>query len=171
MKATKDKLNYKQQAFIYEYLKNGFNGKQACISVGYAPKNAEITASKLLRLSKVQDVFNKAFQDNGLEVNKALQNISIVANTDVTDYMEADTITGLPKLKPLDQMQNTKAIKSIKINEDKAEITFHDSLKANEIIVKMAGKMAPDTNIQINNVADNDRVELLINTIIENDTK
>ena len=51
----KDELNPKQARFVAEYLKDS-NGKQSAIRAGYAPKNAEITASQLLRLSKVQKV-------------------------------------------------------------------------------------------------------------------
>jgi phage terminase small subunit len=55
MKSKKDGLNHKQAAFVQEYLIDR-NGKQAAIRAGYAPKNAEITASKLLRLAKVDRV-------------------------------------------------------------------------------------------------------------------
>ncbi len=81
-------------------------------------------------------------------------------------------------------MNNTQVIKTIKekrkiienedgskaILDDTFEFTLHDSLKANELIVKMAGKMQPDTTIQVN-TTDNDKITELINTIKENDTK
>jgi len=47
-------LNPKQLRFCHEYIID-CNGKQAAIRAGYAPKNAEITASKYLRLSKFSD--------------------------------------------------------------------------------------------------------------------
>ncbi|MDR1240018.1 MAG: terminase small subunit [Treponema sp.] len=47
-------LNDKQAAFCREYVKD-CNGAQAAIRAGYAPKNAEVTAAKLLRLVKVRD--------------------------------------------------------------------------------------------------------------------
>ena len=46
-------LNAKQESFVNEYVR-GKSGKQAAIDAGYAPKTAEITASKLLRLAKVK---------------------------------------------------------------------------------------------------------------------
>ena len=48
-------LTPKQARFVREYLK-GHNGKWAAIRAGYAPHTAEITASKLLRLSKVRQL-------------------------------------------------------------------------------------------------------------------
>lgn len=47
-------LNHNQQKFVAEFLIDG-NGKQAAIRAGYAPKSAEVTASKLLRLAKVSE--------------------------------------------------------------------------------------------------------------------
>lgn len=46
-------MNVRQTAFVQEYLID-LNGKQAAIRAGYAPKNAEVTASKLLRTAKVK---------------------------------------------------------------------------------------------------------------------
>ncbi len=51
---AKEGLNARQEAFVNAYIK-GMSGKDAAIAAGYAPKNAEITASKLLRISKVKD--------------------------------------------------------------------------------------------------------------------
>lgn len=42
-----------QELFVAEWMVD-FNGKQAAIRAGYAPANAEVTASKLLSQAKVQ---------------------------------------------------------------------------------------------------------------------
>lgn len=47
-------LNEKQRKFVAEYVVD-CNGKQAAIRAGYAPHSAEVTASKLLRQTKVAD--------------------------------------------------------------------------------------------------------------------
>lgn len=54
--ATSDerKLSPKAQQFINEYLTDG-NGKQAAIRAGYAPKAAEVQASRLLRNAQVAE--------------------------------------------------------------------------------------------------------------------
>lgn len=46
------RLNDKQAAFCREYVKD-CNGTRAAARAGYAKKNAEVTAAKLLRISKV----------------------------------------------------------------------------------------------------------------------
>jgi phage terminase small subunit len=51
---TGRQMNDKQAAFCREYVKD-CNGKQAAIRAGYAAKNADQTASKLLRISKVKE--------------------------------------------------------------------------------------------------------------------
>lgn len=48
------KLNDQQMRFVTEYLKD-CNGKQAAIRAGYAPRSAEVQASRLLSLDKVQN--------------------------------------------------------------------------------------------------------------------
>lgn len=46
-------LNEREKIFCREYIKTG-NGQQSAIKAGYAPKNARITASKLLTRSNVK---------------------------------------------------------------------------------------------------------------------
>lgn len=48
------KLNDQQMRFVTEYLKD-CNGKQAAIRAGYAPRSAEVHASRLLSLDKVKN--------------------------------------------------------------------------------------------------------------------
>ncbi len=52
-------LTQKQTAFVREYLID-LNGKRAAIRVGCSEKSAEVTASKWLRLAKVQDALAAA---------------------------------------------------------------------------------------------------------------
>lgn len=47
-------LTEKQERFVSEFLID-MNGKQAAIRAGCSPRSAEVTASKWLRLTKVQD--------------------------------------------------------------------------------------------------------------------
>lgn len=47
-------MNARQERFCLEYLVD-CNGKQAAIRAGYAPLNAEVTASQLLRKPKVSE--------------------------------------------------------------------------------------------------------------------
>ena len=51
-------LNPKQEAFCHEYLID-FNGKQSAIRAGYSPKTAEVKASQLLTIVKVNEFLSK----------------------------------------------------------------------------------------------------------------
>jgi|SRR5271166_807159 len=53
-----DSLTFKQKNFCIEYLKDQ-NGLQAAIRAGYSPKGAEVTASRLLRVAKVQEYLTR----------------------------------------------------------------------------------------------------------------
>lgn len=44
---------HKRKLFVEAYCTNGGNGKQAAITAGFAPRSAEVTASRLLRHAKV----------------------------------------------------------------------------------------------------------------------
>lgn len=95
------KLNPKQEAFCREYLIDS-NGKQAAIRAGYAPKNAEITASKYLRLSKFQEHLDK-LRDK-IESKKILTAIEIqeMLSARATDELDA---LGIKAIDILNKMQ------------------------------------------------------------------
>jgi phage terminase small subunit len=84
-------LTAKQKAFIREYPIDS-NGKQAAIRAGYAPKNAEITASKLLTLSKVSSLIDKAIEkldkEAGLTALEAKLEVKALAQSNVLDGMQ-----------------------------------------------------------------------------------
>lgn len=58
----KDTLTAKQRRFVTEYLKDQ-NGKQAGIRCGFSPKNAEVSASRLLSQVNVRAAVDEAMQD------------------------------------------------------------------------------------------------------------
>lgn len=76
----------KQLAFITEYLVD-LNGKQAAIRAGYAPGSAEVTASKLLRLAKVQQAIGaaraKLSAATGITAERVLNELAKIAFTDI----------------------------------------------------------------------------------------
>lgn len=95
------KLTQKQELFCVEYAKTG-NGDQSAVKAGYAPKNARITASKLLtqsniqkRLSELNEEYKKASIADIQEMQTALTNIirqtmteEIVLAVNQGDYSE-----------------------------------------------------------------------------------
>lgn len=74
----------KKRLFVEAYCTNGGNGKQAAIKAGYAPKSAEVTASRLLRDAKVSaavairraQTFEKAQQNTQLTADEVLEDLA-----------------------------------------------------------------------------------------------
>lgn len=96
--ATSDKrtLSPKAQHFINEYLKDG-NGKQAAIRAGYAPKAAEVQASRLLRNVQVADAIRARQQQlqaqSGVTAGRVIEELARIGFVDPREVFEA---TGVP---------------------------------------------------------------------------
>ena len=85
-------LNEKQKRFVSEYIID-LNAKQAAIRAGYSPKTAEVQASRLLSLVKVQTEISKAMEDRGKRTgvtqDRVLAELSAIAFAKATDYVSA----------------------------------------------------------------------------------
>lgn len=83
-------LNEKQKRFCKEYVID-LNGKQAAIRAGYAEKSAEVKASQLLRLVKVQEYVAKLQGKitNKLEITaeRVLQEYAKIGFADIKDFL------------------------------------------------------------------------------------
>lgn len=81
----------RQQRFVREYLVS-LHGTNAAIAAGYAPKNAAITASKLLRISKVQAAlaFTRKERDvlSGITAATVLERIECAANLPIGELFD-----------------------------------------------------------------------------------
>ncbi len=86
-------LTPKQQRFVGEYLKD-LNGKQAAIRCGYAPKNAEVTASKLLRISNVAAAVAEGqaqqFERLGITADDLMRANRNIIEADLADTQDED---------------------------------------------------------------------------------
>ena len=96
------KLNKRHQLFVAAYLKDK-NGRQAAVAAGYAPKNAAITASKLLTNPNIQKEVEAALTrvTDKAEVTAArvLQEISRLAFVDMNQmYDEKGQLLPLHKM-------------------------------------------------------------------------
>lgn len=80
------RLTAKQLAFIDQYLVD-LNGKRAAIRAGYARGSAEVTASKLLRLAKVQQAIGvaraKLAAATGITAERVVNELAKIAFVDV----------------------------------------------------------------------------------------
>jgi phage terminase small subunit len=86
-------LSPKQLRFVQEYLVD-LNGKRAAIAAGYSAKTAEVTASKMLRIPKVQAEIQEGqkAKEKLLEVSKekVLKEYLRIAFSDIKNVMKWD---------------------------------------------------------------------------------
>ncbi len=87
----------KQKSFIAEYLKDS-HGKNAAIRAGYAPKNAEVTASKLLIVpkvaAKIAQAKAKVFQRSEITFERWLKEMEVVGFSDMGDFAKLKVVEG-----------------------------------------------------------------------------
>lgn len=89
-----ESLAPKQQQFILEYLANGFNGTQAARTVGYAARNADTQASRLLANPKIAAVIaerkQKLTAKREITAERVLDEIAKAAYFDVRRFFRPD---------------------------------------------------------------------------------
>lgn len=114
----KDKAPDRQIQFAQEYIID-FNGKQAAIRAGYAPKSAEVTACKMLRTAKVRSEIERLLADDVGRRNEIRER-------------------NINELMPL---AYTDAAVEVKRDKDGnvIEVSFRDKLRAIELLGKMHG--------------------------------
>ena len=144
----------KQIRFCEEYLID-LNGKQAAIRAGYAPKTAEVQASRLLSYAKVQSyikviksqITNKAI----MTAEKVLIELSRIGSSDLKNLVNA--YGGLKSLQdlPEDVSRVVSEIQTEHIGEAsmdgnmfRTKIKFHPKTPALEHLAKYHGLFSKD---------------------------
>lgn len=82
-----EELNPRQAAFVREYLVD-FNGKQAAIRAGYAAGSAEVQASRLLTVAKVQQAIKAGQQKLAEATETEAEWVRRRLKEEATDYSE-----------------------------------------------------------------------------------
>jgi phage terminase small subunit len=155
-------LNLMQARFVQEYLVDGKgDGKAAAIRSGYSPKCADVTASKLLRMAKIQAALKAAQAKTAakLEITREylIKALLPIVDSDVQDYQDIDE-GGFLKLKQFKHMPkgSTLAIESITedriiketpngddvLVKDQRRVKLYDKIRAVETVAKMLGFMS-----------------------------
>lgn len=83
-------LSIKQQAFVIEYLSNGWNGTQAAISAGYGKNKASSSAAAgtLLDNPKVYAAIQSELRKKCLTKDQVLARLSELAQGNVADFLQ-----------------------------------------------------------------------------------
>lgn len=146
-------LNEKQKRFVSEYIID-LNAKQAAIRAGYSPKTAEVQASRLLSLVKVQDEIAKAMEDRekrtGITQDRVLAELSAIAFAKATDYVEVSN-DGAVKIKATANLtdEQKKAIAGIKEGANGIEVKLVDKTKALEMLSRHLGLFNDKLNVNV----------------------
>lgn len=160
-----EKLTPMQAMFVGEYLKD-LNGKRAAIRAGYAEGSAEVTASKLLRLTKVQGALSRLQRDISAAMQigpeKVLREWGHIAFANTKDYIrvteDGDAYIDLSNL----TREQAAAISEIEThdyvdarNKDengkarevrRVKLKFHSKPQALEALSKHLGLFEADNN-------------------------
>jgi phage terminase small subunit len=142
-------LNIRQRRFVNEYLID-CRATAACVRAGYAPKNAHITASRLLTNAKVAravaDGMAKFASRLEISAERVLREMALCGFYNPADYVEIDSDTGAIRMKGFREMppDAPRALKSISENRavregpnggattvfDKVKFEWHDKIAA-----------------------------------------
>ncbi|MFC2476107.1 MAG: terminase small subunit [Catonella sp.] len=146
-------ISERQKRFVSEYIID-LNAKQAAIRAGYSPKTAEVQASRLLSLVKVQTEIAKAMEDRekrtGITQDRVLAELSAIAFAKATDYVEIDD-DGAVKIKATASLtdEQKKAIAGIKEGANGVEVKLVDKTKALEMLSRHLGLFNDKLNVNV----------------------
>ena len=152
------KLNPKQARFVQEYLID-LNATQAAIRAGYSKKTADVQGYQLLQKPLVSEAIVKAqaglSDKNGDLVQKIIDELKIIAFSDIANHTRIDPDTGAICAKGFDEMPPgaSRALQSIDENRaikedadgnkvtvyDKVNFRMWDKLKAIDLLGKHLG--------------------------------
>jgi phage terminase small subunit len=143
-------LTPKQSRFVEEYLVD-LNGKQAAIRAGYSAKTAEVQASRLLRIAKIQVALSAAMraQSRNTEVtpDRVLAELAKIGFANMRDYWpkEGETVDRLDQ-------DLTAALQEITIDETidpsgvvhrHTRLKLHDKKGALDSLAQYLGMFVP----------------------------
>jgi phage terminase small subunit len=154
-------LTEKQRLFVRAYLIEP-NGKKAAIAAGYSPKGAEVQASKMLRVPKVQQALAEAraavIAVSGVTPEWVLEQLKLMATLDIREVVQwesevqevaEDPNTGVPILQLVNRVRLTDsdklsaaaaaAIAEVAQSKSGLKVKKHDRLAVLRTIGQMLG--------------------------------
>jgi len=135
------KLTLQQDNFCIEYVKNGYKGAEAARQAKYSVKNAHRIATRLLSKVHIQDrikaLKEKIDEESIMTATEILKELSIIARSDIQNYVTIDDITGAIQAKGFKDMPEgaSRALESIsedrviKESADGKQVTVYDKIK------------------------------------------
>lgn len=168
-----DDLSLEEVRFVTEYLVD-FNSRAAAVRAKLSDAGPDACASKakvILKREAVGIALAKASAQDANERMKQrlriIQELTHLAFYDVTDHVQLrkDTVvfTDTADL-TAEQMKAVKGYKQTTGKSESIEVTFHDKVKALELLAKMNGDLQQGGGITINNQNGNSENKVLVLT-------
>lgn len=159
---AKDKLDQRQSDFCVHYVQHG-KKKQAAIDAGYAERSAHVTASRLLKLAKVQDEIKRLHTAKHMGPEEVMSGLADIARLDMEDFISPLKNGGarlnLPKAKRANKLSMIREIttkESQTVSEGdvvseviETKVKLYDKQRALETIARHHG-LLKDREININ---------------------
>ena len=160
-------LTDKEKRFCEEWIID-LNGAASARRTGYL-KNSAFQAFRMLKKPKIQEYIKKLQEDRAIRTHitqdRVLQEYSIIAFSDIADYVNIDENTGVIIAKSFEEMGELKSRALKKIKEDRAikesangkkvtvydKIMFetHDKMEALRFLAKHLGMEGGKEHINI----------------------
>lgn len=146
------------RAFARAYVKHG-NGTRAAIEAGFAAGSAHVTASRLIRLAKVQAYIEqyraKVDEKHSADVSAVVKELERIARFDLGSAFKIDPETKQITLKPLDEIETSvfsrfrvstvtvKADNGDEISKQQIDLIPYSKVQAGQTLLKHHGEL-PD---------------------------
>ncbi len=156
-------LTKKEQAFVYEYVKD-FNGTKAAQRAGYSednPRAASVTASRMLTKANIMRAIRALVSERAMSADEVLDRLARIARGTIEPFI---TKGNAINLKTVEAQAEIGLVRSFQEGTAKvgAKLELHDALKALELIGKANGAL---TNIKDSLLANLDVSKLTPNQI------
>lgn len=162
---AKDKLDQRQSDFCFYYVQHGKKQK-AAIDAGYAERSAHVTASRLLKIAKIQDEIKRLHTAKHMGPEEVMAGLADIARLDMGDFASVHKNGGanldLRKAKRANKMGLIRELQTdveVHATDDgeeimrvlKTKIKLYDRQRALETIAKHHGLLKDgEINITIN---------------------
>lgn len=144
-------LSAKHKLFVEEYLRNGENGTQAAIAVGYSETSAAKMACKILQQPNVADHLARRRKSvakaAAMETDEIAAELAKLARSKITDVMSWDAAT--VTLKPSADIPEdaAAAIESVEQTMSGLKVKMHSKKGALDSLARINGAFKDNLNV------------------------
>jgi hypothetical protein len=149
----------RRRLVVENYLRNGHNATQAAIDAGYAPRNAKVTAARIMQCPDVRaEIAGRAAEvaeKAEMTTERWAQQVSAIISSDLSEIFDEDM-----RVRPfhLIPAHARAAISSVQVTENGIKVTLWSKTEALNIAARHLGLFERDNGQQ----AEALRVEVVL---------